>query len=311
MNNVPWVEKYRPKYLNEVVLDECNEKILKNIIKKEHFPNLLLYGPPGTGKTTSVIRLIEEYQNAYSTINREHVIHLNASDERGIDIIRNQILSFASSKNLFKEGLKFVILDEVDYMTKSAQQALKLVLQEEFENVRFCLICNYISKIETSLQNNFVKLRFNELPTKKIRYFLNTISKEENLKMTNDKIKIIQLMFKSDMRSMINFLQLNNTTEQKISGLLTDSIFAKLLEKIKNTSIENTYMYLKRIAITTKNSECQIIKLLLNHLVIQRKNMSPEKTCELLKFYNANTQSNYYYLIQYILNELKFSLTSS
>ena len=309
MNNVPWVEKYRPKYLNEIVLDEWNEKILKNIIKNQHFPNLLLYGPPGTGKTTSVIRLIEEYQNEYSKINREHVIHLNASDERGIDVIRNQIMNFVSSKNLFKEGLKFVILDEVDYMTKSAQQALKLVLQEDFANVRFCLICNYISKIETSLQNHFVKLRFNELPTKKIRHFLKTISKQEELNMANDKIKTIQIMFKSDMRSMINFLQLNNRTDQKISGLLTDSNFAKLLEKLQNKSVETTYKYLKKMAQITKNSEGQIIKLLLNYLVIRRKNVALEKTCELLKFYNAHTQSNYFYTIQYILNELKKSFT--
>lgn len=309
MNNVPWVEKYRPKYLNEIVLDEWNEKILKNIIKKEHFPNLLLYGPPGTGKTTSVIRLIEGYQNVYSKINREHVIHLNASDERGIDVIRSQIFNFVSSKNLFKQGLKFVILDEVDYMTKSAQQALKLVLQEDFENVRFCLICNYISKIETSLQNHFVKLRFNELPSKKIRQFLKTISKEEELNMTNDKIKTIQIMFKSDMRSMINFLQLNNTTEQKISGLLIDSNFAKLLEKLQSTNVETTYKYLKKMAKITKNSEGQIIKLLLNYLVIQRKNVAIEKSCELLKFYNAHSQSNYFYTIHYILNELKNSFT--
>lgn len=309
MNNVPWVEKYRPKYLNEIVLDEWNEKILKNIIKKEHFPNLLLYGPPGTGKTTSVIRLIEGYQNVYSKINREHVIHLNASDERGIDVIRSQIFNFVSSKNLFKQGLKFVILDEVDYMTKSAQQALKLVLQEDFENVRFCLICNYISKIETSLQNHFVKLRFNELPSKKIRQFLKTISKEEELNMTNDKIKTIQIMFKSDMRSMINFLQLNNTTEQKISGLLIDSNFAKLIEKLQSTNVETTYKYLKKMAKITKNSEGQIIKLLLNYLVIQRKNVAIEKSCELLKFYNAHSQSNYFYTIHYILNELKNSFT--
>lgn len=309
MNNVPWVEKYRPKYLNEIVLDEWNEKILKNIIKKEHFPNLLLYGPPGTGKTTSVIRLIEGYQKEYSKINREHVIHLNASDERGIDVIRSQIMNFVSSKNLFKEGLKFVILDEVDYMTKSAQQALKLVLQEDFVNIRFCLICNYISKIETSLQNHFVKLRFNELPTKKIRQFLKTISKQEELNMSNDKIKTIQIMFKSDMRSMINFLQLNNSTDQKISGILTDSNFAKLLEKLQSKSVETTYKFLKKMAQQTKNSESQIIKLLLNYLVIQRKNVTLEKTCELLKFYNAHTQSNCFYTIQYILNELKNSLT--
>lgn len=309
MNNIPWVEKYRPKYLNEIVLDEWNERLLKNIIKKEHFPNLLLYGPPGTGKTTSVIRLIEGYQNKYSKINREHVIHLNASDERGIDVIRNQIMNFVSSKNLFKEGLKFVILDEVDYMTKSAQQALKLVLQENFVNVRFCLICNYISKIETSLQNHFVKLRFNELPSKKIRQFLRTISKQEELNMTNDKIKTIQIIFKSDMRSMINFLQLNNTTDQKINGLLTDSNFAKLLEKLKSKNVETTYKYLKKMAQITKNSEGQIIKLLLNYLVIQRKNVALEKTCELLKYYNAHSQSNYCYTIQYILNELKILLT--
>ncbi len=194
-------------------------------------------------------------------------------------------------------------------MTKSAQQALKLVLQEDFENVRFCLICNYISKIETSLQNHFVKVRFNELPRKKIIHFLKTISKQEELNLTNDKIKTIQIMFKSDMRSMINFLQLNNNTQQKINGLLTDSNFAKLLEKLENTNVENTYIYLKKMAKKIKISEGQIIKLFLNYLVIQRNNVALEKTCELLKFYNAHTQSNYYYTIQYILNELKNSLT--
>ena len=176
-------------------------------------------------------------------------------------------------------------------------------------NVRFCLICNYISKIETSLQNHFVKLRFNELPSKKIRQFLRTISKQEELNMTNDKIKTIQIIFKSDMRSMINFLQLNNTTDQKINGLLTDSNFAKLLEKLKSKNVETTYKYLKKMAQITKNSEGQIIKLLLNYLVIQRKNVALEKTCELLKYYNAHSQSNYCYTIQYILNELKILLT--
>jgi DNA polymerase III delta prime subunit len=127
--------------------------------------------------------------------------------------------------------------------------------------------------------------------------------------MTNDKIKTIQIIFKSDMRSMINFLQLNNTTDQKINGLLTDSNFAKLLEKLKSKNVETTYKYLKKMAQITKNSEGQIIKLLLNYLVIQRKNVALEKTCELLKYYNAHSQSNYFYTIQYILNELKKLLT--
>jgi DNA polymerase III delta prime subunit len=100
------------------------------------------------------------------------VIHLNASDERGIDIIRNQIYQFVKSNNFFDVGLKFVILDEVDYMTKNAQQALKFLLQNSFYNVRFCLICNYISKIDESLKNEFICVRFNQLPKEDIFNFI-------------------------------------------------------------------------------------------------------------------------------------------
>ena len=93
------------------------------------------------------------------------IIHLNASDERGIDIIRNQINHFVNAKTLFGVGNKFVVLDEVDYMTKNAQKALKqFSMYNIMNNIRFCLICNYISKIEKCLQNEFIKLRFNQLP---------------------------------------------------------------------------------------------------------------------------------------------------
>ena len=123
----PWVEKYRPNTFDDIVLDPLNKSILENIIKNEHFPNLLFYGPPGTGKTTSIINLIKAYQE--NSQNQNLMIHLNASDERGIDIIRNQINSFVNSKSLFNNGMKFVILDEVDYMTKNAQIALRYLLQ--------------------------------------------------------------------------------------------------------------------------------------------------------------------------------------
>ena len=86
-----WVEKYRPTHFDNIVLDPINRKLFEQIIQKGHFPNLLFYGPPGTGKTTTIINLIEQYQKTYSKINKGNVIHLNASDERGIDIIRNQI----------------------------------------------------------------------------------------------------------------------------------------------------------------------------------------------------------------------------
>ena len=128
-SGVPWCELFRPKNFEEIVLDPLNKQILTNIIDTNYFPNLLFFGPPGTGKTTTIINLINSYQERNGYKNKELIIHLNASDERGIDIIRNQISTFVNSKPLFNTGMKFVILDEVDYMTKNAQQALKYLLQ--------------------------------------------------------------------------------------------------------------------------------------------------------------------------------------
>ena len=208
-NNIPWVEKYRPTHFENIVLDPINREFFEKIIQKNEFPNLLFYGPPGTGKTTTIINLIQQYQRTYGRINKGNVIHLNASDERGIDIIRNQIYSFVRTKNLFETGFKFVILDEVDYMTKNAQQALKYLLQTTTTNVRFCLICNYISKIDEPLKNEFIGVRFNQLPQKDIIQFIETIVQKENIKISKADIYTIQQMYKSDIRSMINFLQLN------------------------------------------------------------------------------------------------------
>ena len=151
--------------------------------------------------------------------NKDLIIHLNASDERGIDIIRNQINNFVNSNPLFHTGMKFVILDEVDYMTKNAQQALRYLLQNYSNSVRFCLICNYISKIDEGLQNEFLRLRFNQLPKDEITTFLKNISIKENLSISDKTIVNIQKQHKSDIRSMINFIQSNQnifkTTDPK------------------------------------------------------------------------------------------------
>ena len=150
----PWCEKYRPVNMESIVLDPFNKKIFHNIIEKNTFPHLLFYGPPGVGKTTTADNLVNDYQRRTSKLNRETIIHLNASDERGIEVIRNQINQFVKSNNMFAQGLKFVILDEVDYMTKNAQQALKNLLQSCLENVRFILICNYICVSSLSLSSS-------------------------------------------------------------------------------------------------------------------------------------------------------------
>ena len=208
-NSIPWVEKYRPSHFNDIVLDSLNKKILHNIIQQSFFPNLLLYGPPGTGKTTTIINLVNSYQDVLHQKNKGLMIHLNASDERGIDIIRNQINQFVNSKSLFNRGMKFVILDEVDYMTKNAQQALKSLIQNYSNNVRFCLMCNYISRIDEGLQNEFIKLRFNQLPETEIISFLQKIVTNENLLLDKNSITLVQQLYKSDIRSMINFIQSN------------------------------------------------------------------------------------------------------
>ena len=177
----PWVEKYRPNNFDDIVLEKTNKKLLMNIIDTNNFPNLLFYGPPGTGKTTTIINLINKYQEKNNQKRKDLKIHLNASDDRGIDIIRNQIFQFVNTKTLFGNGTKFVILDEVDYMTKNAQQALRYLIQQYSKDIRFCLICNYISRIDNSLQNEFVRLRFCQLPKKDIYSFLKNISTKENI----------------------------------------------------------------------------------------------------------------------------------
>ena len=228
--NIPWIEKYRPTTFEDIVLDPVNRRIFSNILNKQYFPNLLFYGPPGTGKTTTIINLINEYQTKYETRTSENIIHLNASDERGIDIIRNQIQLFVKSKNFFNKGIKFVILDEVDYMTKNAQQALKYLIQSSSSNVRYCLICNYISKIEEHLRNEFICIRFNQLPKQDIYVFLKNISESEQLSLDDQIINIIQEQYHSDIRSMINFIQLNQhitiRTEEIVNNQLWETIHA-------------------------------------------------------------------------------------
>jgi len=215
----PWVEKYRPSRFEDIVLDPINKTILNNIIEGGYFPNLLFYGPPGTGKTTTVINLIDRYQRKYQQKRRGLKIHLNASDDRGIDIIRNQINTFVHTKALFGDGVKFIILDEIDYMTKNAQQALRYLISSYARNIRFCLICNYISRIDTALQNEFIRLRFCQLPTPDILNFLDHIQKKEKLNMQQKQLVSIQKTFKSDIRSMINYLQSNHEQFKKGMGI--------------------------------------------------------------------------------------------
>ena len=225
-SSINWNEKYRPTNLEKIILSNYNKLLLNNIIEKNYFPNLLLYGPPGTGKTTTVINLINTYLNKYYSDNKKQIVHLNASHERGVEIIRNNLYTFVVSDNLFFEGPKFIILDEVDYMTKSAQLALKYLIEYYSNtNVRYCLICNYITKIDNNLQSYFCKLKFNTIPVEEIHTFLSDICSAEKLSVSKDYLYHIIYLFKNDIRAMVNFLQLNNNN---IIYFIDSTIYEKL-----------------------------------------------------------------------------------
>jgi len=269
--NIPWIEKYRPTQFADIVLEPHNRRLFENIIKKKtpYFPNLLLYGPPGTGKTTSIINLVAEYQRRNYPNQKNsssNVIHLNASDERGIDIIRNQINLFIKSQHLFEAGLKFVILDEVDYMTKSAQQALKYILQTfDYNNVRFFLICNYISKIDESLQREFITIQFNRLPPTDVSRFLMNICRNENINMTQDKIEKIMNLYNYDIRGMIKFIQLNQ------ENIMSEDVWSRLddLFTNENTTGNEAESYIYEVSLMYNMEEKQIVEQYLEHIFSQ------------------------------------------
>ena len=305
--NVPWVEKYRPTKFDDIVLDSTNKEIFKNILKNNYFPNLLFYGPPGTGKTTTIINLINEYQKNHNNNVKGSVIHLNASDERGIDIIRNQIYSFVRSRNFFMNGLKFVILDEVDYMTKNAQQALKYLLQSNFTDVRFCLICNYISKIETSLKNEFLCVRFNQLPRLEVQHFIEDICSKENIEINETIINNIQHIYNSDIRSIINFIQLNQNIDTIQNNIINVKILNDLYELIRSEeNINKIFAYIHNISIQYNNDKKNIILSFFEFLIRTNKVLDHEILYCMESIIHTQDVNNNYLLKYFIIKMKKF-----
>jgi DNA polymerase III delta prime subunit len=304
-NGTPFVEKHRPKKIEDIVLDPLNRKILENIVSTSYFPHLLLYGPGGTGKTSTAMALINAYQQHNNQVNKGLIIHLNASDERGIDIIRNQISQFVNSKTLFSKGMKFVILDEVDYMTKNAQQALRYLLQSYSTTVRFCLICNYISRIDEGLQNEFMRLRFNQLPETDIVNFLSNICEKEGLNVSNHSLSLIQRLYNSDIRSMINFLQSNQNNNCNNINIIDENVWNNLYNRFKLVEkIEEINIYIDSISIKYNIDKKNIIKDFLNYIIRNKSELLSNDFLNLIENIMHNQECNNSCFINYSLLRL-------
>ncbi|CAG2114310.1 unnamed protein product [Medioppia subpectinata] len=222
--NIHWVEKYRPRSLDQLISHQNIVSTLSKFMAERRLPHLLLYGPPGTGKTSTILSCARQLYSPQQMSSM--VLELNASDERGIGVVRGPILNFASTKAVFKSGFKLIILDECDAMTNDAQNALRrstpllllllipipplslTILIEKFSvNTRFCLICNYLSKIIPALQSRCTRFRFGPLSAAQIIPRVKFIATEERINATDEGIKALIDLSDGDMRKVLNVLQ--------------------------------------------------------------------------------------------------------
>ncbi|THV02470.1 P-loop containing nucleoside triphosphate hydrolase protein [Dendrothele bispora CBS 962.96] len=201
---LPWVEKYRPVTLDDVVSHKDITTTIEKFIEKNRLPHLLFYGPPGTGKTSTILAVA---RRIYGAGYRKQILELNASDDRGIDVVREQIKQFAETRTLFSKGFKLIILDEADMMTQAAQAALRRVIEQYTKNVRFCIICNYVNKITPAIQSRCTRFRFSPLPISEVEKRINTVIEAEQVKLTEDGKKALLKLSKGDMRRALNVLQ--------------------------------------------------------------------------------------------------------
>jgi len=202
--NLMWVEKYRPKDLDDVLSHKDIINTIKRLVRERKLPHLLFYGPPGTGKTTTILAAARELNGPkYQAMTLE----LNASDDRGIDVVRNQIKTFASTKQIWAQGFKIIILDEADSMTNTAQFALRRIIEQFTKNTRFCMICNFVNKINPALRSRCTRYRFAPLNPDDIVARLKQIGEKEGVDMDEDALEAIIKLAAGDMRKCLNVLQ--------------------------------------------------------------------------------------------------------
>ncbi|KAI9927762.1 hypothetical protein AWENTII_012594 [Aspergillus wentii] len=216
--NQPWVEKYRPKSLDDVAAQDHTTKVLQRTLQASNLPHMLFYGPPGTGKTSTILALAKSLFGP--ALYRSRILELNASDERGIGIVRDKVKNFARAQLTQSTGMdaeylaqypcppfKIIILDEADSMTQDAQSALRRTMEQYSRITRFCLVCNYVTRIIEPLASRCSKFRFKSLDNSAAGDRLEHIARIEGQKLEDGVVEKLIACAEGDLRRAITYLQ--------------------------------------------------------------------------------------------------------
>lgn len=294
-SNLPWVEKYRPDQIENIISHKEILNTLTTLMDKNNFPHVILYGPPGTGKTTTILACAKHmFGPSYSNM----VLELNGSDDRGINVVREQIKDFSQSDlfsneifNINKQNHKLVILDEADSMTYDAQFALRRVIETYTSTTRFCLICNYSTKIIPSLQSRCITFRFSPIPVEEHITHIKKIVGLESMNVDLDVIKEIIRLSDGDMRKSLNVLQslymtcgqepIDMNSLYRNIGYPLPEEKKEIINKILTLDLTSAYTYVKKIELEKSLSLNDILGDLVQY-IITHKVFTPIKKARIL-----------------------------
>ena len=239
-----WVEKYRPRTLSEVVGQEETVERLKAYVQAGSIPHMMFAGPPGTGKTTCAIAVAKDLFGEDGW--RGRFLELNASDERGIGIVRGKIKEFARVGTSDAQGFKIVFLDEADALTHDAQAALRRTMEKYTATTRFVLSCNYSSKIIDPIQSRCAVFRFRPLKVEEVKKYVRRIAKEEKVEITQDGVEALLFVAKGDLRRTVNTLQvaaaLGGAVDADAIYKTTSTARPDEVKKLLETALDGDFM---------------------------------------------------------------------